>query len=171
VHDANLLVGADTLSDAGVYLLAEGLAIVQTTDFFPPVVNDPYVYGQIAAANALSDVYAMGAVPRTALNIVGFPVSELGLEVRRVPRAGEGAETSSGVCRLRERVWVLLSPADPPARRAAVLAAALREHAGDALESRYLPPAVRARLERAGDARAERTPGGPAPDPGSLGAT
>jgi len=91
VHDANLLVGADTLSDAGVYLLAEGLAIVQTTDFFPPVVNDPYVYGQIAAANALSDVYAMGAVPRTALNIVGFPVSELGLEVLERILAG-GAE-------------------------------------------------------------------------------
>lgn len=109
--------------------------------------------------------------PEALLEALDALARELGLEVRRVPRAGEGAETSSGVCRLRERVWVLLSPADPPARRAAVLAAALREHAGDALESRYLPPAVRAQLERAGDARAERTPGGPAPDPGSLGAT
>jgi selenide, water dikinase len=73
VNDPNLLVGTETHDDAGVYRLTDELAIVQTIDFFPPVVDDPFVYGQIAAANALSDVYAMGGTPRTALNLVGFP--------------------------------------------------------------------------------------------------
>jgi selenide,water dikinase len=71
--DPNLLVGTDTHDDAGVYRLTDDLALVQTIDFFPPVINDPFVYGQIAAANALSDVYAMGGKPRTALNLVGYP--------------------------------------------------------------------------------------------------
>jgi selenide, water dikinase len=71
VNDPNLLVGTET--HAGVYRLTDELAIVQTIDFFPPVVNDPFIYGQIAAANALSDVYAMGGQPRTALNLVGYP--------------------------------------------------------------------------------------------------
>jgi selenide,water dikinase len=66
-------VGTETHDDAGVYKLTEDLALVQTIDFFPPVVNDPFVYGQIAAANALSDVYAMGGTPKTALNLVGYP--------------------------------------------------------------------------------------------------
>jgi selenide,water dikinase len=73
VDDPNLLVGTETHDDAGVYRLTDELAIVQTIDFFPPVVNDPFVYGQIAAANALSDVYAMGGTPKTALNLVGYP--------------------------------------------------------------------------------------------------
>jgi selenide,water dikinase len=73
VNDPNLLVGTQTHDDAGVYRLGPDLAIVQTIDFFPPVVDDPFIYGQIAAANAMSDVYAMGAVPRTALNLVGYP--------------------------------------------------------------------------------------------------
>ena len=68
--DPNLLVGAEHFSDAGVYRLADGLAIVQTLDFFPPLVDDPFVFGQIAAANAMSDVYAMGGQPKTALNVV-----------------------------------------------------------------------------------------------------
>jgi selenide,water dikinase len=72
-EDPNLLVGTDTHDDAGVYRLTDELALVQTVDFFPPVVNDPYVYGQIAAANALSDIYAMGGTPKTALNLVGYP--------------------------------------------------------------------------------------------------
>jgi len=76
--DANVLVGTETHDDAGVYRLTEDIALVQTVDFFPPVVDDPYVYGQIAAANALSDIYAMGAEPRTALNLVGYPDDELG---------------------------------------------------------------------------------------------
>jgi selenide,water dikinase len=76
--DARVLVGTETHDDAGVYQLTDDLALVQTVDFFPPVVDDPYVYGQIAAANALSDVYAMGADPKTALNLVAYPDDELG---------------------------------------------------------------------------------------------
>jgi selenide,water dikinase len=71
--DPNVLVGFDTNDDAGVYLLGEGLALVQTVDFFTPIVDDPHLFGQIAAANALSDVYAMGGRPVSALAIVGFP--------------------------------------------------------------------------------------------------
>ena len=79
--DPDLLVGPEHFSDAGVYQLAPGLAIVQTVDFFPPLVEDPYTFGRIAAANSLSDIYAMGARPRTALNIVGFPDKELPLSI------------------------------------------------------------------------------------------
>lgn len=68
----NLLVGFDTSDDAGVFLLRDGSALVQTMDFFTPIVDDPYAYGAIAAANALSDVYAMGGVPITAMNIACF---------------------------------------------------------------------------------------------------
>jgi len=71
--DPNVLVGFDTNDDAGVYLLGDGLALVQTVDFFTPIVDDPFTFGQIAAANALSDVYAMGGKPVSALSIVGFP--------------------------------------------------------------------------------------------------
>lgn len=73
----NLLVGLDTSDDAGVYKLTDDIALVQTVDYFTPIVDDPYMFGQIAAANALSDVYAMGGKPITALNIVGFPISKL----------------------------------------------------------------------------------------------
>lgn len=79
-RDPNLLVGTETHDDAGVYRLAPDLALVQTVDFFPPVVDDPRVYGRIAAANALSDVYAMGGTPLTALNLVGYPDNEIGPE-------------------------------------------------------------------------------------------
>ncbi len=79
--DPRLLVGTETSDDAGVYLVADGLAMVQTLDFFPPLVDDPYTFGRIAAANALSDIYAMNARPITALNIVGFPDNELPLEI------------------------------------------------------------------------------------------
>jgi len=79
--DANLLVGPEHFSDAGVYRLRDGLALVQTVDFFPPVVDDPFVFGQIAAANALSDVYAMGGRPVTAMNLVGFPDKELPMSI------------------------------------------------------------------------------------------
>ncbi len=71
--DPNLLVGFETSDDAGVYRLTDGLALVQTVDFFTPIVDDPFVFGQIAAANALSDIYAMGGRPLTALAILGFP--------------------------------------------------------------------------------------------------
>lgn len=74
--DPNLLVGTETHDDAGVFKLTDEIALVQTVDFFPPVVDDPYLYGQIAAANALSDVYAMGGIPKTALNLVSYPDDE-----------------------------------------------------------------------------------------------
>ena len=74
-RDENLLVGFDSSDDAAVYRLNEDLAIVQTLDFFPPMVEDPYTFGKIAAANALSDIYAMGGTMKTALNIVCFPES------------------------------------------------------------------------------------------------
>lgn len=77
----DLLVGAEHFSDAGVYRLREDLAIVQTTDFFPPLVDDPFTFGQIAAANSLSDCYAVGATPITCLNIVCFPDKELPVEI------------------------------------------------------------------------------------------
>ncbi|TFE01632.1 selenide, water dikinase SelD [Jeotgalibacillus salarius] len=73
----NLLVGLDTSDDAGVYKINDETALVQTLDFFTPIVDDPYDFGQIAAANAISDVYAMGGTPLTALNIVAFPISTL----------------------------------------------------------------------------------------------
>lgn len=74
-NDQNLLVGFDTSDDAGVYQLTEEIALVQTVDFLTPIVDDPYTYGQIAAANSLSDVYAMGGRPLTALSVLGFPAS------------------------------------------------------------------------------------------------
>ena len=77
----DLIVGTETSDDAGVFRLRPDLAIVNTVDFFTPIVDDPYVFGQIAAANALSDIYAMGAEPRTALNIVGFPKGKLDLAI------------------------------------------------------------------------------------------
>jgi selenide,water dikinase len=79
--DPNFLVGTETADDAGVYRLADGLALVQTLDFFPPLVDDPFAFGQIAAANSLSDVYAMNARPLTVLNIAAFPDNELPLTV------------------------------------------------------------------------------------------
>lgn len=90
-NDPNLLVGAEGFSDAAIYQLRDDLAIVQSLDFFPPLVDDPFAYGQIAAANSLSDVYAMGARPITALNIVGFPDDKLELEILGEILAG-GAE-------------------------------------------------------------------------------
>lgn len=77
----NLLVGLDKSDDAGVYKLTDDLAIVQTVDFFTPIVDDPYSFGQVAAANAISDVYAMGGTPITALNIVAFPISTLDKDI------------------------------------------------------------------------------------------
>lgn len=76
-----LLVGRETSDDAGVYQLTDSIALIQTIDYFTPVVDDPYMFGQIAAANALSDVYAMGGIPKTALNMVGYPVKKLGGEI------------------------------------------------------------------------------------------
>lgn len=77
----DLIVGPEGFSDAGVFRLRDDLLIVQSLDFFPPLVDDPFLFGQIAAANALSDLYAMGAQPTTAMNIVGFPDDQLELEI------------------------------------------------------------------------------------------
>jgi selenide, water dikinase len=79
--DRNLLVGANTADDAGVYRLSRDCALVQTVDFFTPIVDDPFTYGEIAAANALSDVYAMGGRPLTALSLVGMPTDRVGPSV------------------------------------------------------------------------------------------
>src|ERR687896_2575589 len=79
--DPRLLIGRETLDDAGVFKVSDDLVLVQTVDFFAPIVDDPYDFGQIAAANSLSDVYAMGGEPLSALNIVGFPTGKLPLEV------------------------------------------------------------------------------------------
>lgn len=97
--DPNLIAGAAGFSDAGVYRLRDDLLIVQSLDFFPPLVDDPYVYGQIAAANSLSDVYAMGARPTTALNIVGFPDDQLDLSILGEILSGgaERVKTAGGV--------------------------------------------------------------------------
>jgi selenide,water dikinase len=95
--DPRLLVGRETFDDAGVFQLSEDLALVQTVDFFAPIVDDPYSFGQVAAANALSDVYAMGGEPLTALNIVGFPANRLPLEVlTAVLRGGQDKVHEAG---------------------------------------------------------------------------
>lgn len=75
--DPRILVGGDTMDDAGVFAISDDLAIVQSVDILTPVADDPYIFGQIAAANSLSDIYAMGAKPLTALCVVGFPVGEI----------------------------------------------------------------------------------------------
>lgn len=95
--DPNLLVGADEFDDAGVYKLDASTAIVQTLDFFPPLVDDAYTFGRIAAANSLSDLYAMGAKPLTALNIVGFPDKDLPIELLGdILRGGAERVTAAG---------------------------------------------------------------------------
>ena len=100
IDHPDVIVGTETSDDAGVFRLGPDLAIVNTVDFFTPIVDDPYMFGQIAAANALSDVYAMGADPITALNIVGFPKGTLDLDVlaeilKGGGRAGEGRRARS----------------------------------------------------------------------------
>jgi selenide,water dikinase len=96
--DANLLVGINTGDDAGVYRLTDEIAIVNTVDFFTPVVDDPFTYGQIAAANALSDVYAMGGTPKTALNLVCWPQTGLPAEMlAEILRGGSEKAAQAGV--------------------------------------------------------------------------
>jgi selenide, water dikinase len=96
--DPRVLVGADTADDAGVVQLTPELAIVQTVDFFTPIVDDPYTFGRIAATNALSDVYAMGGRPVSALNLVAYPLETLGPDVlREILRGGADAAAAAGV--------------------------------------------------------------------------
>ncbi len=99
--DQNLIVGLKSADDAGVYKITKDLAIIQTLDFFTPVVDDPYMFGQIAAANALSDIYAMGGVPKTAMNIVCFPSKQMDMSVLR--RILEG-----GLVKMKEAEVVLV---------------------------------------------------------------
>ncbi len=87
-HDENLLVGFDKSDDACVYKLTDDLCMVQTVDFFPPIADDPYVFGQIAATNALSDIYAMGAQPKTALNIMCVPKNMSNSDVHQILKGG-----------------------------------------------------------------------------------
>jgi len=95
--DPRLLVGRETFDDAAVFQLSDDLALVQTVDFFAPIVDDPYTFGRIAAANALSDVYAMGGEPLTALNIVGFSTDKLPLHVlTTILRGGQDAVHEAG---------------------------------------------------------------------------
>jgi selenide,water dikinase len=96
--DPDLLVGPATADDAGVYRLREDLALVQTVDFFTPIVDDPYDFGRIAATNALSDVYAMGGRPVSALNLVAWSVEELGAEpLMEVLRGGADVAAAAGI--------------------------------------------------------------------------
>jgi len=95
--DPRVLVDADTADDAAVVLVADGVAVVQTVDFFTPIVDDPYDFGRIAACNALSDVYAMGGEPVCALNLVAFPLERLGGEVLAdILRGGHDMVTAAG---------------------------------------------------------------------------
>src|SRR5204863_120587 len=94
--DPDLLVGHETADDAAVYRIRDDLAIVTTVDFFTPIVDDPYDFGRIAATNALSDVYAMGASPLTALNLVAYSLEQLGAEIlREILRGGADAAAAA----------------------------------------------------------------------------
>lgn len=98
LSDPNLIVGLEHAEDAGVYRLRDDLAIVQTIDFFTPIVDDPFVFGQIAVANALSDVYAMGGKPLTAMNVVCFPIGKIDISVLRdILRGGLDKMREAGV--------------------------------------------------------------------------
>src|SRR3954464_14976512 len=95
--DPRVLVGSDTADDAAAFLVSPDLAILTTVDFFTPIVDDPYDFGRIAATNALSDVYAMGGEPLTALNLVAFSLEELGDKVlREILRGGADVVREAG---------------------------------------------------------------------------
>jgi len=96
--DPKVLVGLETSDDAGVYRLNDEVALVQTADFFTPIVDDPFSFGQIAVANALSDVYAMGGTPLTALNLVAFPIQTLSSSIlKEILRGGLSKMEEAGV--------------------------------------------------------------------------
>ncbi|PJA27867.1 MAG: selenide, water dikinase SelD [candidate division Zixibacteria bacterium CG_4_9_14_3_um_filter_46_8] len=97
IMDPNVLVGTGVPDDAGVYRINDHLALVLTTDFFTPVVDDPYDYGRIAAANSLSDIYAMGGTPLTALNIVGFPAHVPKEILNDILRGGNAIAREAGI--------------------------------------------------------------------------
>lgn len=101
LSDPNIIVGMERIEDAGVYKLTDDIAIIQTVDFITPIVDDPYTFGQIAATNALSDVYAMGGKPLTAMNIVCFPLKDMDISILKEIMAG-------GLDKMREAGVVLL---------------------------------------------------------------
>jgi selenium donor protein len=95
--DPRILVGHETFDDAGVFRVSDDVAIVQTVDFFAPIVDDPYDFGQVAAANALSDIYAMGGTPLTAMNIAAFPTDRLPIDVlTEILRGGQDKVHEAG---------------------------------------------------------------------------
>ena len=101
MSDPNVIRGMESLDDAGVYKLTDDLAIIQTVDFFTPIVDDPYMFGQIAVANALSDVYTMGGKPLTAMNIVCFPIDSMDLSILKDILLG-------GIDKMREAMVTLV---------------------------------------------------------------
>ena len=98
--DANLLVGSATADDAGIYRISKTCALVQTVDFFTPIVDDPFLYGQIAAANSLSDVYAMGGRPLTAMNVMGVPTEAISLKTVNMILRGGAEKIAEAKCAL-----------------------------------------------------------------------
>src|SRR5437899_1359764 len=100
VRDPNVLVGTATADDAAVYRIDRDRALVQTVDFFTPIVDDPFVYGQIAAANALSDVYAMGGRPLTAMNVMGVPTDVVPPKIINAILRGGAAKVQEAKCAL-----------------------------------------------------------------------
>ena len=101
--DPKVLVGLETSDDAGVYQLNDEVALVQTVDFFTPIVDDPFTFGQIAAANALSDVYAMGGTPLTAMNLVAFPIKTLSASILKEILLGGLSKVKEARCSLGGR--------------------------------------------------------------------
>ncbi len=100
ISDPNLLIGSASSDDAAVYRINDEVALVQTLDFFTPIVDDPYLFGQIAAANSLSDVYAMGGKPITAMNIVAMPTDEVSLDVINQILKGGADKVAEANCSL-----------------------------------------------------------------------
>ncbi|WP_423129111.1 selenide, water dikinase SelD [Gaoshiqia sp. Z1-71] len=99
IHDSRLLVGNESRDDAAVYDMGDGTAIISTTDFFMPIVDDPFTFGRIAATNAISDVYAMGGKPLLAIAILGWPVNKLAPEIaQQVMDGGRQACKDAGIC-------------------------------------------------------------------------
>lgn len=96
-YDPNLLVGYDTADDASVYKITDEVAVINTTDFFPPIVDDPYMFGQIAAANSISDVYAMGGVPKLALNVMAVAKQMRPEDIKGVLTGGYDKAMEAGV--------------------------------------------------------------------------
>jgi len=96
--DENVIVGLERADDAGVYRISDDLALIQTVDFFTPIVDDPYAFGQIAAANALSDVYATGGIPKSAMNLVAFPIKTMDIGIlRQIIQGGVDKLSEAGV--------------------------------------------------------------------------